>query len=376
MSTFISSEPEPDTDRARLRCVDERPSIGSYLLRTLPIELLWCLGVAVVLTLLVTPYLTRGGGFWLEAFLLNSIISICIGMSVMNSYRFLLPPLARRFPGAVANVVVHAAIAVFGTGLGVELAVRIIDAIGSMHANDLRRDAFRIGIVVVAVILGYDMAYNRLRQRARRDELRAQEARKQALRAELKALQARTNPHFLFNSLNTAAGLIDEDPAAAEQVIERLAGLFRYSLRGSEVSWVRLSEEVAAVRSYLEVEAIRLGERLRSDISVAPEVSEVLVPPFLLQPLVENAVLHGIAPRKGGGRVSVEAKRGDAALLLSVADNGDGPGSSPHAGTGTALVDLEKRLEMIYGTDATFVSTTGVDGGFTVALSLPLEAPA
>ena len=158
-------------------------------------------------------------------------------------------------------------------------------------------------------------------------------------------------------------------------VLQRLAGLFRYSLRGSEVSWVRLSEEVEAVRSYLKVEAIRLGERLRSEISIAPEVAKVLVPPLVLQPLVENAVLHGVAPRKDGGRVSVEAARDASALVLSVTDDGDGPGSSPHTGSGTALVDLEKRLEMIYGGDAAFASTTGPDGGFRVTLSLPLELP-
>ena len=376
MSTIIPSEPVPDTGRDRPYCVEERRGVRHYLLRTLPVELLWCLGVALVLTLLVTPYLADGQAFWLDAFLLNGIISICIGMAVMNSYRFLLPPLTRRFPGAVANVLIHAGIAIFGTALGVELAVRIVGAIGSMHANDLRRDAFRIGIVVVAIILIFDMAYNRLRVRARRDELRAQEARKQALHAELRALQARTNPHFLFNSLNTAAGLIDEDPAAAEQVIERLAVLFRYSLRGSEVSWVRLGEEIEAVRNYLEVEAIRLGERLRSEISVPAELAEILVPPLVLQPLVENAVLHGVAPRKTGGRVLVEATRFDSTLILSVADDGDGPGSSPHRGSGTSLDDLEKRLEMVYGQDAHLKRTTGADGGFEVALSLPLEQPA
>ncbi len=376
MSPVLHSEPAPDPGRAPLACEGDRPGLGRYLIRTLPVELLWCLGVALVLTLVVTPYLSAGRAIWLDAFYLNSIISICIGLSVVNSFRFLQPPLERRFPGRVGTVATHAAIAVFGTALGVELAVRIVEAIGSMHANDLRRDAFRIGIVVVAVILGFDLAYNRLRRRARRDELRVQEARKQALRAELKALQARTNPHFLFNSLNTAAGLIDEDPAVAEEVIERLAGLFRYSLRGSEESWVRLSDEVAAVRSYLQVEAIRLGDRLRSEISVAPEVAEVLVPPLVLQPLVENAVLHGVAPRKGGGRVRVEATRADSTLLLTVADDGDGPGSSPHRGSGTSLADLEKRIEMVYGGDAGLSSTTGADGGFRVALSLPLEQPA
>lgn len=375
MTGASSSEPVPDAGRVQPLCAEERPGLKAYLLRSLPVDLAWCLGVAVVLTLLVKPYLGAGTG-WLAALTVNGIISLSIGLTVINTHRLLGPVLERRLPRRVPGVLVHGAAALLGTALGVELAVRIIDGLGGMQAHDLRRNAFRIGIVVVAVIFGFDLAYNRLRQRARRDELRAQEARKQALRAELKALQARTNPHFLFNSLNTAAGLIDEDPAAAEQVIERLAGLFRYSLRGSEVGWVRLREEFEAVRGYLEVEAIRLGDRLRSEISLAPEAADVLVPPLVLQPLVENAVLHGIAPRRGGGRLSVEATRTDTALLLSVTDDGDGPGSSPHRGSGTSLADLEKRLELVYGGDATLASTSSTGGGFRVALSLPLEQPA
>ena len=376
MSTLVPSEPESDARWLRLRCAEEPAGLKTYLLRTLPGEVFWCLVVALVLTLLLSPYITDGRFFWLDAFVLNSIISICIGLSVSNAFRLLQPPLERRFHGRVAIAAGHAGIAVLGTAVGVELAVRIVEAIGGMHADDLRRDAFRIGIVIVTVILAFDLAYSRLRRKARRDELRAQEARKQALRAELKALQARTNPHFLFNSLNTAAGLIDEDPAAAEKVIEKLAGLFRYSLRGSETSWVRLGEELEAVRSYLEVEAIRLGDRLTSEISVAPGVAETLVPPLVLQPLVENAVLHGVAPRRGGGRVTVAAARNGSSLVLSVADDGDGPGSSPHRGSGTSLADLEKRLAMVYGDDAGLTAGAGDGGGYRVALSLPLEQPA
>jgi sensor histidine kinase YesM len=373
MSRVIPSEPAPGETRARPGCAGEPTGLKFYLTRGLPVDVFWCLVIALFLTLVMGSFLRRG---WLSLLLLNSIISLSIGLSVANAFRLLLPRLRRRFPGKLANVASHVVIAVLGTALGVELAVRVIEAIGSMHANDLRRDAFRIGLVIIATVLAIDLTYDRLRRQARRDELRAQEARREALRAELKALQARTNPHFLFNSLNTAAGLIEEDPAAAEQVIERLAALFRYALRGSEVGWVRLGEEIEAVRGYLEVESIRLGERLESEIWVAPEAAEVLVPPLVLQPLVENAVLHGIAPRKGGGRVRVAAARAASALVLSVSDDGDGPGSSRHQGSGTSLAELERRLEMLYGGDAGFASGTGANGGFEVTLSLPLEHPA
>lgn len=376
MAAVIPPAPVPGETRARTDGAEEPTGLKGYLLRGLPSDLLWCLAIAVFLTLLMGSFVAQEPYVWLQLLLLNSIISISIGLAVGNSFRFLLPPLQRRFTGPVANVLAHVGIAIFGTALGVELAVRIVEALGGMEARDLRRDAFRIGLVIVTVVVAIDLTYERLRRRARRDELRAQEARRQALRAELKALQARTNPHFLFNSLNTAAGLIEEDPAAAEQVIERLAALFRYALRGSETDWVRLSEEIEAVRGYLEVEAVRLGDRLRSEIEVEPGVTELLVPPLVLQPLVENAVLHGVAPRKSGGRVRIAASRQDSSLVLAVSDDGDGPGSSDHQGTGTSLEELRSRLEMVYGGEAGFRAGAGRRGGFEVTLSLPLERPA
>ncbi len=374
MFAIPPSDPALDADVDGQGCAEPRPTLGRYLTRSLPEDLFWCLGIAIFLTLLMGPFL-REHSAWYQIFALNAIISTAIGLSVTNAYRFLMPALRRRLRGAVGNAFAHLLIAVGSTAFGVEVAVRSIEATGGMKAADLRPDAFRIGIVIVAVLLGFQLVYERLRRQARRDELRAQEAKKEALRAELRALQARTNPHFLFNSLNTVAGLIEESPAAAERMIERLAALFRYTLRGSEAGWVRLAEEIEAVRSYLEVEAIRLGDRLESEVSVGPEAGEVLVPPLVLQPLVENAVLHGVAPRREGGRVRVEARRTDSSLVLSVADDGDGPGSSPHRGSGTSLVELEKRLELLYGGDAVLASAPVSAGGFEVTLSLPLEAP-
>ena len=158
-------------------------------------------------------------------------------------------------------------------------------------------------MVVTTAAVGFET----LRERARRVELKAQRAQQEALRAQLEALQARTNPHFLFNSLNTVAGLIDEDPRKAEEVLERLSALFRYSLEGSRTDWVRLEQEIENVEGYLEVERVRLGDRLNSEIDVAPGVENILVPPLVLQPLVENAVLHAIAPRSAGGSLSLRA---------------------------------------------------------------------
>lgn len=344
------------------------------LLRHLAGDLFGCLIIGAVLTLVLTPFITSGPPYrWLASFVFNTTISLCIGFSVSLGLRLGLPPLQRRFPSRAANVVHHIVLAIPSTAVGAELAVRTIEALGGMRAGDLRFDVLRIGFVVVGIILAIDLTYERLRHRARRDELRAQEARREALRAQLRALQARTNPHFLFNSLNTAAGLIEEDPEAAERVLEKLSGLFRYTLRGTEVRWVPLREEVAAVESYLEVESVRLGERLRTELSIAPETEAILIPPLVVQPLVENAVLHAVGPRPAGGRIRLAAERRDSRLLLRVEDDGDGLGSSPHRGSGTSLAELEERLELVYGGSAELTTAASELGGLEVRLTLPLE---
>lgn len=358
-----------------LVCESEAMTARRFFTRELPGDVGGGLVIAAVLTLLLAPFLGFGLSAWVQGFIFNSLISVSIALAVGNTFRFALPPLRRRFHGRAANIVLHVLLAIVGTSIGVEVAVRLVEAIGGMEAADFRGSVFRVAFVVVGVILATELGYSRLRAKARRDELRAQQAHKQALRAELKALQARTNPHFLFNSLNTVAGLIEENPEGAERVLEKLAGLFRYSLKGSEVSWVRLGEELDAVRSYLDVERIRLGERLRADLNVAQGAEDTLVPPLVLQPLVENAVRHGIAPLKAGGTVAVEVALEDSSLVLVVRDDGGGPGSSKEVGSGTSLAELEERLRLVYDEAAAFeAGAAGPDGGFEVRLRLPLEA--
>ncbi len=363
---------------AQLACEQPLPDLAVYFRRELPADLASCLVIAVALTLLIAPFFSDGEFSFLPALLVNGIASICIGLTVANSFRFLVPPLRRRFPGAVANVLILGGIGLGSTALGVELAVRAMAALRGSTASQLRPDVLRVGLVIVTIVVAIDMAYERLRRRARRNELRAEQARKQALGAQLKALQARTNPHFLFNSLNVVSGLIEEDPVGAERVLEHLSELFRYALKGADGGWVRMADEVTATESYLEVESIRLGDRLRTGISVPAELAEVLVPPLILQPLVENAVLHGVAPRKDGGRVEVTVRSEASSLVLTVEDDGRGPGSSPHNGSGTSLAEMAQRLEMIYAGSSTLeAGSRDADGsGFRVRITLPMEARA
>lgn len=151
------------------------------------------------------------------------------------------------------------------------------------------------------------------------------QARERAARAELKALQARINPHFFFNALNTAAAFVQEDPPRAEQLLERFSDLFRYAFRRGGEAFVPLAEELAFIRDYLEIEKARFGDKVRCTVSVDPEIKNQPVPPLILQPLVENALAHGRDPESGQGLIAVRAFRArGGSVVLEVRDHGPG----------------------------------------------------
>ncbi|RMG44174.1 MAG: hypothetical protein D6718_10560 [Acidobacteria bacterium] len=180
-----------------------------------------------------------------------------------------------------------------------------------------------------------------------RERLAQAEARERAARAELKALQARINPHFFFNALNTAAAFVSEDPSRAEVLLERFADLFRYAFRRGGEREVPLGEELRFIDDFLEIEKARFGDRLATRLEVEPGLANEPVPPLILQPLVENAVLHGRDAETGEGRVVIRARRSErGGLVLEVEDRGPGPGSLSGGAlpAGHALGNIAARL--------------------------------
>lgn len=206
--------------------------------------------------------------------------------------------------------------------------------------------------------------------RSLKSELREQELKQKNLRARLEALQARTNPHFLYNSLSSVANLIVEDPKRAETMLIELSRVFRHVLEGSRRRTVPLSTEIHVVRDYLSIEGIRLGARLRHDMAIDDDALAVLVPPLILLPLVENAVLHGVAPRPEGGWVGVRVRLRDNYMFLVVEDDGPGLGHSKHTGTGSSWKDLRVRLRLLYGTRVKIGRGTGRHGGLRTVIRL------
>jgi sensor histidine kinase YesM len=200
---------------------------------------------------------------------------------------------------------------------------------------------------------------------------RARQSEEQSLRARLAALQAQMNPHFLFNTLNAIASLIPTNPAKAESTLERLASVLQYSIASSSRGRVTLAEELDAVRDYLEIEQARYGARLRSTIDVEQGLDADVIPPMLLQPLVENAVLHGLSSKDEGGAVTVVGRIEHDAIVLKVSDDGVGPGGSKRHGHGTGLANVRERLALTYGAAARLSVGARPGGGFECEIRVP-----
>ena len=206
--------------------------------------------------------------------------------------------------------------------------------------------------------------------RAHAQERRASELQAQLAQARLDAISAQLNPHFLFNALNSIAELVHHDAARADRMLVGLSALLRRSLDTSRLQWVSLREELELLAQYLDIEKVRLGERMRVHWHVAEDALDEAVPPLLLQPLVENAVVHAIARRVRPGGVRIRAALVSGMLWLDVEDDG-AEGLPDIEGNGIGLANTRERLHALYG-DGAALSIEAIEGGGTrVGLRLP-----
>jgi hypothetical protein len=225
--------------------------------------------------------------------------------------------------------------------------------------------------------LGVVLENVRFREQQKRQLEREHQLLLLASRAELKALRAQINPHFLFNALNAIAGLIQDNPRLADETVEQLAHVFRYTLRESENEWVRLNDEVEFVAAYLRVEQARFGDRLHVEFEIDPAAGQIPVPAMSIQPLVENAIKHGISAHDwtetARGTVGVRTKLNDF-LWVEIFDNGPG---FPHGFnmanvSGHGLRNVIERLKGYYGDTAELICDCGRKGA-RVVMKIPLK---
>ena len=234
---------------------------------------------------------------------------------------------------------------------------------------------FFAGLMIYGTVAGITYAVHTAEQ-LRAEEARARQAENLRTRAELEALRARLNPHFLFNTLHSVMAVVRNDPPAAERALERLAGLLRQLLttKVDENEDVLVSDELKFVDNYLALEQLRLGNRLRIESNIQPETLDCALPLFTLQPLVENSLKHAFSKSSRAGVLRINSYLDASVLHLEVSD--DGPGATleqVRGSKGLGLRIAQQRIQTRYGGRARFVVNTEPGRGFVVCLELPLD---
>src|SRR5262245_50902118 len=243
-------------------------------------------------------------------------------------------------------------------------------ALGGFHGLRAGLD-----VLVYWSLVGVCQAIRNFRSSQER-ERRAVELEARLTSAKLQALRMQINPHFLFNTLNSIAALVYVNPRAADEMLGDLSELLRRSLDSMEEQEIPLAQELEFIGAYISIEQKRFGERLRVEQSVPDELRNALVPALILQPLVENAIRHGIEPRRGPGLISIEVKQEDKHLHLIVRDNGRGLALADAHNSGRrgiGLANTQARLQGLYGQDQSFSFGTAEPQGCRVDIRLPLH---
>lgn len=329
-----------------------------------------------LITMVTVPLGTGEGGLVHAAGCLIAtwVCTLVVGGGMHFAVNWSAPRLLNRFRQRWLAYAGITAVAATSVVLGILLLMPWMTALG--HGIDKNLITFTlsgsVGIVAFYLIAARTAAVVMARSKVQTDRTLASE--EDALRNRLAALQAQMNPHFLFNTLNAVAGLVHTQPDLAEATIERLSGVLQYAITSGKSSSVRLGDELDAVRDYLGIEQARFGARLRSSIDVSPELYEHPLPPMLLQPLVENAVLHGLGSRVQGGEIRITGRTEGNAIVLTVSDDGVGPGGSTRKGNRVGLSSVRERIALTFGSAGTFLTRARVGGGFEAELRVPRTA--
>jgi signal transduction histidine kinase len=274
----------------------------------------------------------------------------------------------------LANLLVHAA-----ASYGLTLVYRLAYA-GLMTLFGALPGAFSLPQVLVnantwvpiywmLLCMAYAVQY---REQFRQGQVQAAQLETQLVQAQLQALKMQLQPHFLFNSLNAVSALMGTDVKAARRMLAQLSQFLRLVLDGSDTQEVTLAQELHLTRLYLEIEQTRFPDRLAVAYHIAPGTEAAILPALLLQPVVENAVRHGLAPQAGVGELAISARQQADRLIVQVQDNGRGTADTAVRGIG--LRNLESRLATRYGTDYAVTVETAPGQGYCLRLSLPFQA--
>ena len=346
------------------------------------LQWLWTLvfaaGIALAFTVIgiatnsgARPQAWLDGGLWWRWYRVNFTITLTVSLLIHVLFAVLIPLVGpariRRF-GNGRRAIFFSGIPIVGVVIGWPLGVWLVseDVVGWVRLSTISL----VGSVVVGTLLSsiVFLIFNAKQQQV--------VAEKRAAEAQLRLLQAQIEPHFLFNTLANVVALIDHEPAKARQMLSAFTDYLRGGLSGLRRDAGSLADELALAEAYLRVQQSRMDDRLRYVIDADDSVRAALLPPLLLQPLVENAVQHGLEPTLDGGTVHVQARAEGDWLVVEVRDDGRGPEPPPRRtqGNGLALANIRERLLQRYG-DAASLEMLAADPGTLARLRLPLELP-
>lgn len=307
-----------------------------------------------------------------------------IGYLVVWSYTWaLLTPtlftFSRRFPIArkhtIRNIVYHfffgiVLVTIHRTVL-LSIAILVLEAPAPPMGESLTAKIFFMlhhisdGLFTYTFILAIHQAFLFFRE--------SQDREFQLQQAELQTLKTQLHPHFLFNTLNAIAALVYVSPPEATKTISQLSDLLRFTLHNNKAQEVTLKEELDFLRKYLQIQQTLLQERLDVEWAIDPETLDALVPNMILQPLVENSIRHGVAPKEGGGRIEIFSRRVNDQLLIEIRDDGVGASAITKNGAGIGLINSRTRLEHLYGEAQKFDVKTPTLGGWCVTMLIPFH---
>jgi hypothetical protein len=346
-------------------------------LRNIFYTLIWNLLFTVfftLLSLLFQPEVSIARVFWTCLLIAN-----CIGFLIHGSFalggRLLSGWLCRQSSGVVS--LYYCVVSIVCVFAGQWLAFTLLEW------HDAKRNMLSaqgaIGLLLLSVFISAILAsiFHMRERRARAEaafqgeRARVEAAQRQYHIARFKLLEAQVEPHFLYNTLANVISLIDSNPVAAKHMVERLIDYLRGTAISAGTEDATLGSQLELLRAYLDLIVLRMGSRLRYRIEISPELDSLPLPPMLIQPLVENAIKHGLEPKVGGGEVVVRASRTGDNITLVVADDGLGvQAASPSASTGIGLANLRQRLATLYGTRAR-LTMEDAQPGTRVTLTLP-----
>ncbi len=229
-----------------------------------------------------------------------------------------------------------------------------------------------LSILIYWGVVGIKSAYTNY-QKYRERELTTSQLEARLAQSRLQVLKMQLHPHFLFNTLNAISELMHTDPDSADRMLTDLSDLLRLSFESLEVQEVPLRQELDFLGKYLKIEQMRFHDRLKVNLSIPPEVLDASVPNMILQPLVENAIKHGIGPRSSGGTIEISAARKNGKLELAVIDDGRGLSDANARDEGVGLSNTRRRLKHLYGDEQRFAITNGETEGVAVRLAIPFR---